>query len=157
MICYPDMPPETFADQKTHIVNILENLEQWSLRMSVEDLHLMYKQFPPGSSELSQWLDTVARAAIDVFQLNNVSGKPDKKSDSIWLVAPLVSKLPSPVQGRVLKVATQVLEQGNWSKTVSRKSKSPSMLNHLPFLSLVLTCLKGQDDQREGLMILSLF
>lgn len=155
MICYPDTPPESFADQKSHIANILENLEQWSLRMSVEDLHLMYKQFSPGSSDLSQWLDTVAKAAIDVFQLNNVSGKPDKKSDSIWLVAPLVSKLPPAVQGRVLKVASQVLEQGNLSKTVSRdrKSKSPSMLNHQPFLSLVLTCLKGQDDQREGLML----
>lgn len=155
MICYPNTSPDSFADQKTHITNILENLEQWSLRMSVEDLHLMYKQLPPGSSDLSQWLDTVAQAAIDVFQLNNTSGKPEKRSDSIWLVAPLVSKLPAHLQGRVLKVAGQVLEQGNWSKTVTRdrKSKSPSMLNHQPFLSLVLTCLKGQDDQREGLIL----
>ncbi|XP_032453194.1 mediator of RNA polymerase II transcription subunit 12 isoform X4 [Nasonia vitripennis] len=154
MICYPDTPADAFLDQKTHITNILENLEQWSLRMSWLDLQLMYKQFPPSSVDLSQWLDTVAKAAIDVFQLNNVSGKPDKRSDSIWLVAPLVSKLPSAVQGRVLKVAGQVLESGNWSKTTGRerRSKSPSMFNHQPFLSLVLTCLKGQDDQREGLL-----
>ncbi|XP_020279147.1 mediator of RNA polymerase II transcription subunit 12 isoform X2 [Pseudomyrmex gracilis] len=156
MICYPDTPTEAFIDQKTHITNILENLEQWSLRMSWLDLQLMYKQFTPGSSELSQWLDTVAKAAIDVFQLNNtLSSKPDKRSGSIWLVAPLVSKLPSAVQGRVLKVAGQVLESGNWSKTAGRergRSKSPSLFNHQPFLSLVLTCLKGQDDQREGLL-----
>ena len=155
MICYPETSSDAFLDQKTHITNILENLEQWSLRMSWLDLQLMYKQFTPNSSDLSQWLDTVAKAAIDVFQLNNVSGKSDKKSGSIWLVAPLVSKLPSAVQGRVLKVAGQVLESGNWSKTANRergRSKSPSLFNHQPFLSLVLTCLKGQDDQREGLL-----
>lgn len=155
MICYPHTSSDAFLDQKTHITNILENLEQWSLRMSWLDLQLMYKQFPPNSNDLLQWLDTVAKAAIDVFQLNNVSGKSDKKSGSIWLVAPLVSKLPSPVQGRVLKVAGQVLESGNWSKTANRergRSKSPSLFNHQPFLSLVLTCLKGQDDQREGLL-----
>ncbi|KAG7209569.1 hypothetical protein KM043_015646 [Ampulex compressa] len=155
MICYPETSTEAFIDQKTHITNILENLEQWSLRMSWLDLQLMYKQFSPGSSDLSQWLDTVAKAAIDVFQLNTLTSKPDKRSGSIWLVAPLVSKLPSAVQGRVLKVAGQVLESGNWSKTAGRergRSKSPSLFNHQPFLSLVLTCLKGQDDQREGLL-----
>ena len=123
--------------------------------MSWLDLQLMYKHCERSSSsnDLSQWLDTVAKAAIDVFQLNNVavSTKGDKRSDSIWLVAPLVSKLPSAVQGRVLKVAGQVLEAGNWSKaSKERRSKSPSMFNHQPFLSLVLTCLKGQDEQREG-------
>ncbi|XP_034934643.1 mediator of RNA polymerase II transcription subunit 12 [Chelonus insularis] len=155
MICYPDTPLDAFHDQRTHITNILENLEQWSLRMSWLDLQLMYKQFTPGSSDLSQWLDMVAKAAIDVFQLNTLTHKSDKKSGSIWLVAPLVSKLPSAVQGRVLKVAGQVLESGNWSKTAGRERgrlKSPSLFNHQPFLSLVLTCLKGQDDQREGLL-----
>jgi mediator of RNA polymerase II transcription subunit 12 len=96
----------------------LQNLDQWTLRMSWLDLQLMFTQFPPGSSELNQWLDTVAKAAIDVFQLTSsgaaasLDGKEEKrnsvrpsKPDSIWLVAPLVSKLPSAVQGRVLKVA----------------------------------------------------
>lgn len=45
-----------------------QNLEQWSIRMSWLDLQLMFKQFPSGSSELSAWLDTVARAVINVFQ-----------------------------------------------------------------------------------------
>ncbi|CAG5095064.1 Similar to kto: Mediator of RNA polymerase II transcription subunit 12 (Drosophila melanogaster) [Cotesia congregata] len=155
MICYPDTPPDALLDQRTHITNILENLEQWSLRMSWLDLQLMYKQFTPGSSDLSLWLDIVAKAAIDVFQLNTLTNKTEKRSGSIWLVAPLVSKLSSAVQGRVLKVAGQVLESGNWSKTAGRERgrlKSPSLFNHQPFLSLVLTCLKGQDDQREGLL-----
>lgn len=148
MICYPESLPEAFLDQKTHITNILENLDQWTLRISWLDLQLMYQQFPSNSNELSQWLDTVAKAAIDVFQLNLPNAKSDKISGSIWLVAPLVSKLPSAVQGRVLKVAGQVLESGNWSKTASRERLSgrskPCLFNHQPFLSLVLTCLKGQ-------------
>lgn len=98
--------------------SVLQNLDQWTLRMSWLDLQLMFTQFPPGSSELNQWLDTVAKAAIDVFQLTSggatsgLDGKEEKRSGlkpnkpgSIWLVAPLVSKLPSAVQGRVLKVA----------------------------------------------------
>lgn len=75
----------------------------------------MYKQFSTGSSELNHWLDIVAKAAIDVFQLNSNEIsliKEEKtplakknKNGNIWLVAPLVSKLPSAVQGRVLRVA----------------------------------------------------
>lgn len=48
--------------------NCAQNLEQWSLRMSWLDLQLMFKQFASGSSELSAWLDMVARAVVDVFQ-----------------------------------------------------------------------------------------
>lgn len=144
-----------------------QNLEQWTLRMSWLDLQLMFKQFSPGSPELSQWLDTVAKAAIDVFQLNAPYGSPprsdEKKTDSkkqqnsIWLVAPLVSKLPSAVQGRILKVAGQVLESGGWCKEQKSKgrcsSENNSLLTHQPFLTLVLTCLKGQEEgQREGLL-----
>lgn len=49
--------------------------------MSWLDLQLMFKQFNANSSELNQWLDTVAKAAIDVFQLNSSSGShaEDKK------------------------------------------------------------------------------
>lgn len=77
----------------------------------------------------------------------------------------MVSKLPSAVQGRILKVAGQVLESGNWSSRRKEESKEgktrkgsdnegegQSLLSHQPFLSLILTCLKGQDDQREGLL-----
>lgn len=79
----------------------------------------MYKQFSMGSSELNHWLETVAKAAIDVFQLNSNDKtliKDEKsqivkksKNGNIWLVAPLVSKLPSIVQGRVLRVAGKVV------------------------------------------------
>lgn len=136
--------------------------------MSWLDLQLMFRQFTPNSQELSQWLDTVAKAAIDVFQLNvSPEGSPrseEKKTEiktrqpnSIWLVAPLVSKLPSAIQGRVLKVAGQVLESGGWCREQKSKSRgfseNQNVLSHQPFLTLVLTCLKGQEEgQREGLL-----
>jgi len=55
-----------------------QNLDQWTLRTSRLDMQLMYEQFRPGSSELNQWLDTVAKAAIDVFQLGATDTKDDK-------------------------------------------------------------------------------
>lgn len=83
--------------------------------MSWLDLQLMFKQYSVNTPELSQWLDTVAKAAIDVFQLNATSSKSPRQEDSkksehksktssIWLVAPLIAKLSSAIQGRVLKV-----------------------------------------------------
>lgn len=48
--------------------------------MSWLDLQLMFKQFNNNSSELNQWLDTVAKAAIDVFQLNNPLGIENKNT-----------------------------------------------------------------------------
>ncbi|XP_014240194.1 mediator of RNA polymerase II transcription subunit 12 isoform X2 [Cimex lectularius] len=163
MICYPDNPVSTDVnlDQKTMITNILENLELWTLRVSWLDMQLMLKQYASNNQELNQWLDIVAKAAINLFNLP-VSNKEDncKGKNSMWLVAPLVAKLPSTVQGRVLKVAGQVLESGNWftnsaknkGSTPTRPSSGPHMGHHQPFLALVLTCLKGQDDQREGLL-----
>lgn len=90
----------------------------------------------------------------------------------MWLVAPLVSRLPSAVQGRILKVAGNVLESTNFFSAPPKKAKDENnddsndssdgmdivekpkvpKLNHQAFLGLVLTCLKGQDEQKEGLL-----
>lgn len=90
----------------------------------------------------------------------------------MWLVAPLVSRLPSAVQGRILKVAGNVLESTNFFSAAAKKAKDENnedsnesndameivekpkvpKLNHQAFLGLVLTCLKGQDEQKEGLL-----
>lgn len=161
MICYDqdtNAKIEANMDQKAQIVRILENLEQWSLRISLLDLQLMYKQTQSISSEFSTWLDTVARAAIDVF-IPNEDRKLDKKPP-IWLVAPLVAKLPCEVQGRILKVAVQVLESTNsfgMKNKTSENAENPAssgrkrsvQIDHQPFLGLFLTCLKGQDEQKD--------
>lgn len=89
----------------------------------------------------------------------------------MWLVSPLVSKLPSAIQGRILRVAGQVLESTNHFNAAQKlkeepnedsnesnenaerpvKAKAPQM-SHQAFLGLILTCLKGQDEQKEGLL-----
>ena len=89
--------------------------------------------------------------------------RSEREEPPIWLVAPLVAKLPSEVQGRILKVAGQVLESTNSFGVKSKSSENNEnsttigrkrnvQINHQPFLGLVLTCLKGQDDQKEGLL-----
>lgn len=195
MICYSESEYNIISemDQKSMIVRILENLGQWTLRISWLDLQLMYRQSKSNSNsaELNNWLDTVARAAIDVFQMDDVSSNnkfedaEKKAKPSTWLVAPLVSKLTPAVQGRILRVAGQVLESMNYfskshksdnnssgsgdereksnvsgnvisssyngNNSSCRAKKMP--LNYQPFLGLVLTCLKGQDEYKEGLLV----
>lgn len=112
MICYPENEYSLIADmdQKSIIVRILENLEQWTLRISKLDLELMYQRTLNSNPDRSNWLDIVARASIEAFQIpDNQYAKEGKPKNSTWLVAPLISKLPA-VQGRILKVAGQVLE-----------------------------------------------
>uniref|UniRef100_A0A669PZ94 Mediator complex subunit 12 n=1 Tax=Phasianus colchicus TaxID=9054 RepID=A0A669PZ94_PHACC len=137
-------------------------------------------------TEMNSLLENIAKATIEVFQqsaetssassagngVNNISSsasatpasnksKPILSSlerSGVWLVAPLIAKLPTSVQGHVLKAAGEELEKGQHLGSSSRKErdrqkqKSMSLLSQQPFLSLVLTCLKGQDEQREGLL-----
>lgn len=60
---------------------------------------------------------------------------------------------------RVLSVESETRElEGSWPMVFLSLCPSPprdssmSLLSQQPFLSLVLTCLKGQDEQREGLL-----
>ncbi|XP_071949352.1 mediator of RNA polymerase II transcription subunit 12-like protein isoform X1 [Antedon mediterranea] len=179
LVCYPngvpDLPESDFDDeddQKLAITRILRNLDQWTLRVSLLDIQLMLKQCPSG--DLNNLLDSIAKATIEVFQPQNDEphrgcytrrGFQKRRpppllevagNQSTWLVAPLISKLSSQVQGCVLKAAGNALEcvGQTWSKSSKDKhAKSQmSLLSHQPLLSLVLTCLKGQDDQRESLL-----
>ncbi|XP_033116793.1 mediator of RNA polymerase II transcription subunit 12-like protein [Anneissia japonica] len=178
LICYPNGVPEVPEsdyddedEQKLTITRILKNLNQWTLRVSLLDIQLKLKQCP--GSELNSLLDSIAKATIEVFQPQNEEHRgchtrrgfqkrrPPPLLDvsgnqSTWLVAPLISKLSSQVQGCVLKAAGNALEcvGQTWSKSSKDKhAKSQmSLLSHQPLLSLVLTCLKGQDDQRESLL-----
>uniref|UniRef100_A0A8C3ST36 Mediator complex subunit 12 n=1 Tax=Chelydra serpentina TaxID=8475 RepID=A0A8C3ST36_CHESE len=137
--------------------------------------------------EMNSLLENIAKATIEVFQqsaetssanstgtgVNSISTAPASTASAsnkakpilsslersgVWLVAPLIAKLPTSVQGHVLKAAGEELEKGQHLGSSSRKErdrqkqKSMSLLSQQPFLSLVLTCLKGQDEQREGLL-----
>ncbi|OAF71712.1 Activator 1 subunit 4 [Intoshia linei] len=75
-----------------------------------------------------------------------------------WYCASLIYRLPSEVQAVILKISGQVLEADHnvWSTVTKCHARlnfdSVSADNMKPFLSLILTCLHGQDHQREGLL-----
>uniref|UniRef100_A0A672S0X0 Mediator of RNA polymerase II transcription subunit 12 n=1 Tax=Sinocyclocheilus grahami TaxID=75366 RepID=A0A672S0X0_SINGR len=187
LICYPHRQldsEEGENPQRQRIKRILQNMDQWTMRQSSLELQLMIKQ--SSNNELYSLLENIAKATIEVFQksaeMNSsnptwngsvVSGSSVSNSNSasklkpvlsssersgVWLVAPLIGRLPTSVQGHVLKAAGEELEKGQHLGPSSRKErdrqkqKSMSLLSQQPFLSLVLTCLKGQDEQREGLL-----
>uniref|UniRef100_A0A8B9TDP4 Mediator complex subunit 12 n=1 Tax=Anas platyrhynchos TaxID=8839 RepID=A0A8B9TDP4_ANAPL len=131
-------------------------------------------------SEMNSLLENIAKATIEVFQqsaetssassagngVNNLSSsasatpasnksKPILSSlerSGVWLVAPLIAKLPTSVQGHVLKAAGEELEKGQHLGSSSRKERDRQKQKSSRFCLLVLTCLKGQDEQREGLL-----
>uniref|UniRef100_A0A8C4GPG5 Mediator complex subunit 12 n=1 Tax=Dicentrarchus labrax TaxID=13489 RepID=A0A8C4GPG5_DICLA len=187
LICYPHRQLDSEDGenpQRQRIKRILQNMDQWTMRQSSLELQLMIKQST--NNELYSLLENIAKATIEVFQKSaemnssNPSGngaaaqggsasnnsttskmKPilsSSERSGVWLVAPLIAKLPTSVQGHVLKAAGEELEKGQHLGSSSRKErdrqkqKSMSLLSQQPFLSLVLTCLKGQDEQREGLL-----
>ena len=182
-------------DQKLYIYRILQTLDEWTLRISWLQLQLIYAQCnsSQSSNEVNTWLENVAKATIEFFQNcsedsstkssprpnNSKSSKGSQakvpavapetgetKESRVWLVAPLIEKLPTGLQGKILRVAANVLEAVNWmapvpphgSKNKDRSSQpkaasaSSVLLSYPPFLSLVLACLKGQDEQRETLL-----
>uniref|UniRef100_A0A670KMT6 Mediator complex subunit 12 n=1 Tax=Podarcis muralis TaxID=64176 RepID=A0A670KMT6_PODMU len=184
LICYPHRlldNEEGENPQRQRIKRILQNLDQWTMRQSLLELQLMIKQ--TANNEMNSLLENIAKATIEVFQQSaetnsasngivslcsstsfvpaSTKAKPILSSlerSGVWLVAPLIAKLPTSVQGYVLKAAGDELEKGQHLGSSSRKErdrqkqKSMSLLSQQPFLSLVLTCLKGQDEQREGLL-----
>ncbi|XP_059156878.1 mediator of RNA polymerase II transcription subunit 12-like protein isoform X2 [Physella acuta] len=172
MICYPTGVPnqvEGCEPENKHVVQrVLQTLDQWTLRVSWLELQLLFER-AQSQSETNSLLDLVSRGTIDLFhQLTESQNTAESSSmalpqehktgteNTIWLVAPLIAKLPITIQGRVLKLAAQVLESGNMSsknkQEKEKNMKSKSLLGHQPFLSLVLSCLKGQDEQREFLL-----
>ncbi|KAI1305889.1 Mediator of RNA polymerase II transcription subunit 12-like protein [Halotydeus destructor] len=202
MICYPKTVislSDCDMDQKQYISRIFQSLDEWSIRVSWLQLKLLHSQSMSLSGELGNWLDNVAKATIEFFQNScSESGKAaplnpntktgnknnpktavqpcndssDKKESRVWLIAPLISKLPNSVQGKILRAAAHVLETGNWmcptppssfpsknkggsfqqQQKINSQNSTSALLSYPPFLSLVLMCLHGQDEQRESLL-----
>ena len=63
--------------------------------------------------------------------------RPDVEKEGIWLIAPLISKLHTSVQGKVLKASGNVLETGNnfWSAKTA-KEKEKNLQKRYSFISL---------------------
>ncbi|KAK2719591.1 mediator of RNA polymerase II transcription subunit 12-like protein isoform X2 [Artemia franciscana] len=133
---------EESLDNKQTVTQLFENLNQWNIRVSLLDLQLIYRQY--SQSELSQWLDIIAKSTMDLFYVEPPPKSEDspskrraysnfshlmpskqeqEKNESVWLVAPLVARLSPAIHGRILKFAIQALETTNWVTLAPVKSK----------------------------------
>uniref|UniRef100_A0A674KJD7 Mediator complex subunit 12 n=1 Tax=Terrapene triunguis TaxID=2587831 RepID=A0A674KJD7_9SAUR len=179
LICYPHRlldNEEGENPQRQRIKRILQVLGGWVLLGSMERCcgmggGLNSTRHFYSLQEMNSLLENIAKATIEVFQqsaetssanstgtgVNSLSTAPvstasvlphSLERSGVWLVAPLIAKLPTSVQGHVLKAAGEELEKGQHLGSSSPLGRGQEQ----PFLSLVLTCLKGQDEQREGLL-----
>ena len=130
------------------------------------DIKLMYHRL---EEKKGDWVEEVSRCIVDSFQLGDGEDRDNDGDDSedeeprakkpkmeavrrkgkqkygpIWMVAHLVKHLKF-LQPKILKVAAQVLEQGNWSRTAKQRVAS----GHQPFLQLILTCLKEAEHSEK--------
>lgn len=107
--------------------------------------------------------------------LTTASNSKTAKENRVWLISPLIDKLPSNVKGRILKIVAMQLDNGNWiaalgsnySSSYSSKSKDRgfqqaksnsnqnfifNLLGYPPFLALLLNCINSQEEHKETLL-----
>uniref|UniRef100_S4RBR3 Mediator complex subunit Med12 catenin-binding domain-containing protein n=1 Tax=Petromyzon marinus TaxID=7757 RepID=S4RBR3_PETMA len=168
--------------QRQRIKRILQHLDQWTLRQSWLELQLMIKQCHNSEmNNLLENIAKVTIEVFQQSAESNVSKKdtftklPSTRPKKFvlqstgrggeWCASPRVITLPGTVNksvGKSEEKETRMEEWGGagsnkeWDVCVSARARcvrrSMSLLSQQPFLSLVLTCLKGQDEQRESLL-----
>lgn len=106
---------------------------------------------------------------------NDNSNNNKIKENRVWLISSLIDKLPSNVKGRILKMISMQLDNGNWiaalglnfsgsyssknkdrgfqqAKTNSSQNFIFNLLSYPPFLSLLLNCINSQEDHKDTLL-----
>lgn len=101
-----------------------------------------------------------------------------QNNERIWLVTSLITRLPSVLQSKILRVAANVFDSSHWivfvqttSSSINSKSKSSfqgsknnssngvminsqnltsDLLSYQPFIALILKCLGSKDDHKEA-------
>ena len=156
-ICYQGKPSWNAKDDKAQVIKILENLDLCNLRFSLIQLFVLLQL--TSQQQLMRITDTISQSAIDVFsQKQEQHSKDDTGEIDIfriapaWLVAPLVSRLPSNVHGRILKLAGDHSKGEWWSvapgaQTADHKDGGCSSGKQQPFLELVLACLHSGSQE----------
>ena len=78
---------------------MLQNVDQWSLRVSWLELQLMFRQASNSSSETTQLSDNIAKATIEVFQqeTERLRYRTNSSSSQRWFVAFPCFSVPSSV------------------------------------------------------------
>lgn len=157
-------------------------------------------------AEVNTWLETLARAVVDYYQQSsqtepildyrNLSLFTSKSSvvrtsslnfpntianqnERIWLIAPLISKLPSSLQSKIMRATSNIFDTSSWilysqstSGSLSSKSKggfqgaknslsgivlnnqnyTSILLLYHPFISLLLLCLNSKEDYKDSVL-----
>ena len=70
------------------------------------------------------------------------------KQQSIWLIPYLVKHFKF-LQSHVLKVSGQILDQASWSRSSTCVRVREASVSHLPFLQMVLACIKELDADKK--------
>jgi len=124
-LCYNDQELKDLKsyenNQLAYIVNILSNVNRWNMRKRILELTVMLKQH-----DQKNIAEIIAKATVEVFkrhqqqvdsnlaeetpQFNMISGSDLDDKCNQWLIAPLICKLDSNVQGTVLNEASHLLE-----------------------------------------------
>ncbi|KAM4693939.1 mediator of RNA polymerase II transcription subunit 12-like protein isoform 2-T2 [Discoglossus pictus] len=150
--CMKDPGSNSVAEMNT----LLDNIAKATIEVFQQSAELSNSSHNSGSSLFNA--NCAGHSETNTRQNIKSTFLSSSERRGVWLVSPLIAKLPTSVQGRVLKAAGEELEKGQHLGSSSKKErdrqkqKSMSLLSQHPFLSLVLTCLKGQDEQREGLL-----
>ncbi|XP_039264438.2 mediator of RNA polymerase II transcription subunit 12-like isoform X1 [Styela clava] len=167
LICCPEEElqrlSETPHNQRSYVLQVLHRMSRWTLRQTLLELQIMLKQ----AGEDQTLSEDIAKAVIEVFKEQNTEPTKDRKSpitgieldrSNVWLMPPLISELSSEVQAKVLHEASVILETSqHWSRTKPDRDRNSgrnpaSLLSQQPFLTLILTCLKVQAEQRDSLL-----
>lgn len=75
-------------------------------------------------------------------------GMRKREVSSIWLLAPLIAKLPDELHQHIHNQATVMLEMG----TMFNSEGSTAQVSQQPFLNLILACIQRQPIERKNLM-----
>uniref|UniRef100_A0A915PR29 Mediator complex subunit Med12 domain-containing protein n=1 Tax=Setaria digitata TaxID=48799 RepID=A0A915PR29_9BILA len=131
------------------------------------------KHAQQGAIAADALLGEIGKCCRDLFTQSHKSdkklppaavGKAFRLKDitAYWLISPLVYACPRPgnlpasfpaitVQGKFLKEAASMLDTSS-DNNKDRIQQSAWLLSQEPFLNLVLTCLNGEEQQRDGLV-----
>lgn len=131
------------------------------------------KHAQQGAIAADALLGEIGKCCRDLFTQSHKSdkklppaavGKAFRLKDitAYWLISPLVHACPRPgnlpasfpaitVQGKFLKEAAAMLDTSS-DNNKERIQQSTWLLSQEPFLNLVLTCLNGEEQQRDGLV-----
>ncbi|KAM3728669.1 Mediator of RNA polymerase II transcription subunit [Dirofilaria immitis] len=131
------------------------------------------KHAQQGAIAADALLGEIGKCCRDLFTQSHKSdkklppaavGKAFRLKDitAYWLISPLVHACPRPgnlpasfpaitVQGKFLKEAAIMLDTSS-DNNKERIQQSAWLLSQEPFLNLVLTCLNGEEQQRDGLV-----